>query len=139
SGEHARRFEARDAGEGGGVALGNAAAGFAVRVAFRKLHQSEGRLQVGQVVLVASLLDFVAPVAVAGVTIPGIAADAMEAQQADAFGKGGVRGGDHAALARCESLRSVEAESRERADGSNHLADVAGRKGGGSIFDGGAP
>jgi hypothetical protein len=97
-------------GQLGGVGLRELAPRRVEALELGQLPQPERRLQVEHVVLPARLEHVVVRHAAAAEAIPGVLADAVEAQDAQPVGERGVVAHDHAALAGGDVLDRMEAE-----------------------------
>lgn len=102
---------------------------------FLELDQADSGLKVGEIVLEACGLDVVTPRAFGGIALPGIAADAMEAEDAHTIGEVRIFGGDHAALAGSEGFCGVKGEASDVADSADGFAVVARGKRMSGVFD----
>src|SRR5262249_13132535 len=71
---------------------------------------SEGCLDIAQVVLKSVGQHVIAPVSAVGVAVPGVMTDAMQREHPHGLGQGRPMGGDHASFTRREVFRGIETE-----------------------------
>jgi hypothetical protein len=87
---------------------------------FPELLYSDSRLDIAEVVFKSVLHDFVVPVALFGVAVPRIFADAMEAKNLHPISQCRIVAGDHSSFAGGQILGGVKAEHDGIAGGPGH-------------------
>src|SRR5262249_44403840 len=80
-------------------------------------------------------LNVVAPCALRGVSLPGVAANPVQRKNAQAIGKLSVLCGNHAAFAGREGFRRVERETSDVSDFADRSPFEARRKSVSGVFD----
>src|SRR5262249_44728082 len=102
-----------------------------------ELLKPDCRGEIGHVVLEPELRDFVKPVSLGPIALPRVTVEPVEAHQLDTLSVVLALRRDHAAFARSDRLRRVEAEGGEVTHRPHRAPLVAGRKGMRSVLDDG--
>src|ERR1700738_902208 len=108
-----------------GVAIGNRRSALPHGITFFQLGKTKRGLKIGQVVLVSGFENVVEPGSFRAITLPGVFADAMKAQNAHAFGELRVLRGGHSTFAGGKCFRCIEGKTGDIAERSNHSVVVA--------------
>src|SRR5215813_7690235 len=77
----------------------------------RKLMYPDRRLKIAQIVFETTINDFVIPVSLLGITVPGILADAVQAEDLHPVVELTIMSHDHTTLSRREVFGCVKAET----------------------------
>src|SRR5271155_4804030 len=107
------------------IALRYSVTFFPHSIASCQLCKSERSLEVGHIVFVAYIEDFIAPGTFGGIAFIGILADTVQAEDAHAIREVRILRCDHSALAGRQRLGGIEGEARDVAETSHHFALVA--------------
>src|SRR5579883_1398371 len=94
-----RRFDFPDCGQAPGIDAGVCGPQGVEPLDLFELMDADGGLHVAEIVFEARLGDLVIPASLFAVAVPGVLADAMQAEHAHAVRQRGIVGGDHAAFA----------------------------------------